>query len=45
MHLLALYQRTRDPRAPAQAAKLEEIKKKQLDKQMWLLRRVIAKPY
>jgi tetratricopeptide (TPR) repeat protein len=44
-NLLRLYQRQGDPRAPEQQARFEDVKKKRQEKQIYLLRRVVVKPY
>ena len=40
LHLLNLYQRTKDPRTEEQAMRFEGVKKKRLDREQSLMRRV-----
>ncbi len=45
LNLLNLYQRTKDPRAEAQAQRFEEIKKKRSEEAQALLRTIEVRPY
>jgi Tfp pilus assembly protein PilF len=44
-NLLILYQRTKDPRAPAQQERFEEIKKKRSENEQLLWRTIEVRPY
>ncbi len=45
MHLLRLYQATRDPRAEAQKKRFDEVSKKRSEKEASLLRTIEVRPY